>query len=178
MESSLHTTPIVNEQLEPRILLSGQGFDFPGVGAMEYAVGEAPASVTATDVDADGQPTGGADGDDLDGTDDEDGVTFTTLVAPSLTANADVLASGAGLLNAWIDFNGDGDWGGPFEQIADSVDVVEGDNAISFDVPASTISGVTYARFRLSTEGNLQPNGLRQAAIAMTISPIAPNSSS
>ena len=35
-----------------------------------------------------------------------------------------------------IDFNGDGCWGGPWEQIADSVAVVNGAGSVWFDVPS------------------------------------------
>ena len=55
--------------------------------------------------------------------------------------------------------NGDGSWGGPFEQIADTVLVVNGDNTIHFDVPSWAVAGETYARFRLSTAGDLGPTG-------------------
>ena len=34
-----------------------------------------------------------------------------------------------------------------------------GTNTISFDVPETAVLGITYARFRLSTEGGLNPNG-------------------
>jgi hypothetical protein len=39
------------QPLEPRLLLTGQGFDFPGA---QYAVGDDPFSMTAADVDGDG----------------------------------------------------------------------------------------------------------------------------
>jgi len=63
-------------------------------------------------------------------------------------------------LDAWIDFNGDGSWGGPFERIADRAVVVEGDNAIIFSVPPSAANRTAAARFRLSTDGGLAPTGL------------------
>ena len=49
--------------------------------------------------------------------DDEDGVTFTSPLIPGTTATVDVVASAAGLLSAWIDFNGDGDWTDAGEQV-------------------------------------------------------------
>ena len=66
---------------------------------------------------------------------------------------------GSAKLDAWIDFNGDGSWGGPLEQIADRVAVVAGNNTITFDVPSWAADGTTYARFRLSTAGNLGVGG-------------------
>ena len=62
------------------------------------------------DGDADGQPDATATGDDNDGNDDEDGVVFTSSLIPGYTASVDVTASAPGTLNAWMDFNGDGDW--------------------------------------------------------------------
>ena len=76
----------------------------------------------------------------------------------SVTVNVQDAAEGA-KLDAWIDFNADGIWGGPFEQIADALVVVNGDNTITFDVPTSAVVGTTHARFRLSTTGNLAPTG-------------------
>ena len=98
-------------------------------------------------------------GADADGADD-DGVTFGTIRVGALGATATVNVQGsAAKLDAWIDFNGDGSWGGPGEQIADSVPMAVGDNTLSFDVPSWAADGVTYARFRLSTAGNLGVQG-------------------
>ncbi len=64
-------------------------------------------------------------------------------------------ASAAGKLDAWIDFNGDGSWGGPGEQIFSSVALTPGVNSLSFDVPSYAKVATTYARFRLSSSGGL-----------------------
>ena len=125
-------------------------------------VGTGPTLGAARDLEPGGLPTAEADGDDADGSDDEDGVTFVSqLIAGrtgrELTVNVQNATSGA-KLDAWIDFNGDGVFSSD-EQIADSVDVVEGDNTITFDVPESAIAGMSYARFRLSTAGDLDPTG-------------------
>ena len=130
-------------------------------GARHVAVGPRLGSVR--DWEADGVPSTVADSDDTTGTsDDEDGVTFGSIqvgqLGATVTVNVQNAPSGA-KLDAWIDYNGDGSWGGPFEQIADTVAVVEGDNAITFDVPSWAVAGGTYARFRLSTEGDLGPGG-------------------
>ena len=70
----------------------------------------------------------------------------------SVTVN---VQGGAAKLDAWLDFSRDGTWGGPFEQIADSVHLTTGDNTIIFDVPSWADAGDTYARFRLSSSGAL-----------------------
>ena len=91
---------------------------------------------------------------------DEDGVTFTRTLQAGQDASILVVASASGYLNAWIDFDGDGSWGGPWEQIANSVAVVNGPNVLRFDVPSWAAAGSTVARFRLSTTGNLGIRGL------------------
>jgi len=95
--------------------------------------------------------------------DDEDGVTFAPIMVGQLNASVTVNVQNApngARLDAWIDFDGDGSWDGPSDQIADGHDVSEGDNAVMFDVPGWAREGTTYARFRLSTAGNLDVVGL------------------
>ncbi len=155
------------ELLEARVLLVSDFGDAPlpyatllaQTGAEHVAVG--PSLGTNRDTEANGVHSAGADGDDTTGSpDDEDGVTFGTIqvgqVGATLTVN---VAGGSAKLDAWVDFNGDGAWGGPLEQIADRVAVVPGNNTITFDVPSWAADGTTYARFRLSTAGNLGVGG-------------------
>ena len=125
------------------------------------------------DVDADGQPVGSlADGDDLNGTDDEDGVTIasvsglSSIIEAGVQATATVTinnlpASGA-VLDAWIDFNGDGSWDGANEQIVTNLTVNNVTTTVTFDVPpvvAKNLSSVTYSRFRVSSTGSSAPRG-------------------
>lgn len=106
------------------------------------------------DGDADGQPTANADGDDLgDGNDDEDGVVFTSLLTPGMLATVDVTASMAGVLDAWVDFDADGSWLEPGDQIFLSQPLAAGVNNLAFPVPIAAPTGNTYARFRLSLQG-------------------------
>ena len=112
----------------------------------------------SVDADADGQPTAAADGDDTDvGGDDEDGVTFTTALEQGKAASVDVSSSGAGLLNAWIDFNQDGDWGDAGEQIFTDEALAAGVSNLGFNIPAGAVIGNTFARFRLDSAGGLNP---------------------
>jgi hypothetical protein len=111
------------------------------------------------DWEFDGQPSIGADGDDLKWLDDEDGIAFTSLLAAGMQAQLDAIASAAGLLNAWIDFNADGDWDDAAEQIFADAALAAGVNPLSFPVPVDAIAGDTYARFRLDSGGGLTPYG-------------------
>jgi hypothetical protein len=120
-----------------------------------------PKLGTYGDTEDDGVHSAGADGDDNTGTpDDEDGVTFGRIRAGMVGATVTVKFAGpSAKLDAWIDFNRDGSWGGPLEQIADRVALVTGNNTIKFDVPSWAANGTTYVRFRMSTAGNLGVRG-------------------
>jgi hypothetical protein len=117
------------------------------------------------DPEPDGQPSPGADGDDLDLMypsmgDDEDGVTLPPVLTPGVMANVTVDGGpSGGLLDAWIDFDTNGVFDHPGEQIFVSVPLVPGPNPLSFPVPAGATPGLTYARFRLSINGGLPPTG-------------------
>ena len=67
-----------------------------------------------------------------------------------------------GLLNAWLDFNADGDWNDAGEQILTDVSIPAGTtSSLAFTVPASAVSNTTtFARFRFSTMGGVSPTGL------------------
>jgi len=112
------------------------------------------------DAEKDGQPSAHADGDDADGNDDEDGVTFTSALIPGNIAHVTVVASQPGLLNAWIDFNCDGDWADGDDRIYCDVAVGAGVNAMTFLVPPTAVTGVSFARFRLSKQGGLSYTGM------------------
>ncbi len=112
------------------------------------------------DAEADGQPTPGANGDDLANLADEDGVSLPAVpFTPGTSGSVNVTSSGSGCLDAWIDFNQDGDWSDSGEQIATSQTVGVGPNTITFAVPSGALSGRTCARFRLSSAGGLTYTG-------------------
>jgi hypothetical protein len=99
---------------------------------------------------------------DADGADDDGVAQIADLIAVAETdtiASFAVDASAAGKLDAWIDFNQDGDWDDAGEQILSSVDVIAGANTLSATIPAGATVGSTAARFRLSSSGGLAPTG-------------------
>ncbi len=111
------------------------------------------------DADLNGQPSAQADGDGAD----EDGVTFVAdpvaVAGDQTIASWLVEASEAGKLDAWIDFNGDGDWNDPGEQVHQATDLVTGFNLLNYTVPVGSMPGTTVARLRLSSAGGLSPTG-------------------
>ena len=146
----------------------GSGFDY-GDAPSPYPVLKADNGARHEVVDGfmlgnsvfatvDGQPSANADADPGD-----NGVVFSTLTVAysgqiSVTARG-ITVERPGYLDAWIDFNGDGDWNDPGEKIFDSVLLVEGTNSLTFDVPTTAVPGATFARFRLSSSGGLAPTG-------------------
>ena len=101
-----------------------------------------------------------ADGQIFFQADDEDGVQFASGLIPSKMSTVYVDSSSVGYVDAWIDFNQDGDWNDAGEQIFASQPVEAGLNTLSFMVPTDAAQGGTTARFRLSSLGGLRPTGL------------------
>jgi len=101
----------------------------------------------AVDGEANGQPDATATGDGAD----EDGVTFGTLQAGNASASVTVTANvpGTAMLNAWIDFNANGDWGDPGEQVFVDQALTSGTNNLTAAIPSGATAGSTFARFRV-----------------------------
>jgi hypothetical protein len=115
------------------------------------------------------QASAAADGDDsnqsnaLNPDDDENGVTFPAMV-PGETVTIPVILTlvdanqtfPTGILNAWIDWNGDGDWGDAGEQIVTAQSYsASGTINLTVAVPPGAINNVfTYARFRFGNGAN------------------------
>ncbi len=114
----------------------------------------------ARDADADGQSNATATGDDTDaGVNDEDGVVFGIVNQGTMSGVDVTVAGGPGLLDAWVDFNANGDWNDAGERIFTSEPVITGVNALMFSVPGSASAGSTFARFRLSSAGVADATG-------------------
>ena len=114
------------------------------------------ASVDA-EVEAAQSPS--ANGDDLDGTDDEDGVvnpgtdlTAEVSTQPTIDVRATNTTGSAATLYGWIDYNQNGLFDNATERT--SVPVPDGSNNVIFTLTfpaAPSVVGNTFARFRLST---------------------------
>ncbi len=130
---------------------------------------------TGVDFETDGQPEAAAQGDDTNGSDDEDGVNFVTPWRVGQTATIEVVASTAGFLDAWMDFNHNGTWADFGEKIFDARALAAGVNQLPVTVPADALTGDGFARFRFSTSGDLSYDGLAEDGevedYAVTVSP-------
>lgn len=111
------------------------------------------------DAEADGLPNVNADGDDKSGVNDEDGVVFPPLILRNAFMPMQITAGADGKLDAWVDFNRDGDWADPDEQIFSSQSLTKGANFLGMQIPQSASVGKTFARFRFSSSGGLAFTG-------------------
>ena len=117
------------------------------------------------DAENDGTPSGLALGDDLiPALDDEDGVVIDGIFTPGFATPLTVTSSASGFVDAWVDFNQDGDWDDAGEKILDSVSVAAGPNSISTlltpPIAPVNLPFFTFARFRLSPLGGTFPSGI------------------
>ncbi|MEM9827508.1 MAG: GEVED domain-containing protein [Planctomycetota bacterium] len=105
------------------------------------------------DTESDGQPDDLATGDGID----EDGVRFTQPFVAGQTVPIEVTASGAGVLDFFLDFDGAGGFGNVSNEVF-SANVLAGTQTIPVTIPAG-VSGNTFARFRLTSGGGVGPAG-------------------
>lgn len=103
------------------------------------------------DPEPDGLPDPFSLGDDNSANDDEDGVKFLNSLVPGENANIEVLVTGNGFLNGWVDFDGNGSWLEAGEQVLVDVPVAAGTVSYAFAVPPAAVPGATFTRFRLSS---------------------------
>jgi len=108
----------------------------------------------APDSESSGQASPDANGDDTNGTDDEDGISaFPTLTAGDIAytiPSGNVSGTGVGTLHAWIDFDGDGIF-----STTEHTQVSFNNGALadlSWTGQSTMSAGTTFARFRLTSD--------------------------
>lgn len=108
------------------------------------------------DAESDGQPTVDADGDDLNG-DDEDGVVFPGVqpvfagrLVAGLVNPVQITASVNGFLNCFFDFNGNGSLIDAGEHAFNETAVVAGTQTLNLTVPLAAGNSNLYFRCRFS----------------------------
>lgn len=119
-------------------------------GARHLATG--PTLGASRDTEDQGQQNGNATGDGAD----ENGVSTLTLTIGT-TQTITVNSSGAGFVNAWIDYNQDGDWNDGGEQVLANRPVVAGDNFLVVNIPLNATPGQAFGRFRLTSTSVVSP---------------------
>lgn len=112
------------------------------------------------DGEADGIPTIAANGDDLNGMYDEDGVRFNNHFVVGRSAEIEVSASVNGFLNVWLDLDMNGTWADAKDHIFINEVLKPGPNVLTITIPPDNPTGITYLRFRFDTVGNLSFTGI------------------
>lgn len=123
------------------------------------------------DRDLDGQPSPLADGDDRSGPlgpdgqvlDDEDGVRLLTPLAPGSTATFEVFITNTtgqpAFLQAWFDFDQNGRFTDPGNQVLRNVVLPAGANRVDIPIPQGVPLGNLFTRWRLSLTPDLGVGG-------------------
>lgn len=158
-----------NQETQFTILLPGVNLDYsdspdPGYstvlnsnGARHVVLANDPLRLgNVITTETNGVPTADALGDGGD-----DGVTFSGVFNENTNpVVVTIEASESGLIDAWVDWNRDGDWNDPGEQFMNTVPVRPGLNTFSLVTPVGASIGTTFARFRISSAGGLSPTGV------------------
>ncbi len=106
-----------------------------------------------------------ATGDDLTGSDDEDGVTIPVSVmrgvAASMTVNVTNTTGSTAYLNVWIDYNNNGVLTDSGEQVATNTTISNGtsnsNRTVNFTAPATVSLGAAGVRVRLTSTSSPGP---------------------
>ncbi|KJY92383.1 hypothetical protein TW84_06180 [Vibrio neptunius] len=112
------------------------------------------------DGETDGSPYPLSD-DTSDGSDDDDGIQFPVPIQVGQTSKIIATAagtSGSSVLNAWIDFDRDGEFESN-EIIISDQSMSDSTGDIFFTVPTWAVTGETWARFRISNTSGIGPSG-------------------
>ncbi|QEG00152.1 FG-GAP repeat protein [Stieleria maiorica] len=95
---------------------------------------------------------------------DNDGVTvpvsLLTFEMEDSGSSLLVDSSEPGFVDAWIDFDGDGRFSAESEKIARRFPVSAGKNVVGISIPSGLPSGDATLRIRISSDGDLGPNGV------------------
>jgi hypothetical protein len=137
-------------------------YNTDGVGAPFHIITDGINLGSTIDKEGNGQPNSTATGDGPD----EDGINIPTLnvgQTATITATATNTTGAPAYLTAFIDWNGDGTFTGP-EEVPVPILVPNGTNGGTFNILVNVPVGAVLntnlgARFRLSTESGLGPNG-------------------
>ena len=96
---------------------------------------------------------------DAGNSDDEDGIGFVTGLSRGLDNTVVVTASTSGYLQAWFDWNRDGDFADEGEQMASNKALNVGTNQLLVRVPIDASIGSSWARFRFSSQQDINFDG-------------------
>ncbi len=112
-----------------------------------HLVGSGVYMGSSVDAEPNGSPSVNADCDGAD----EDGVIWHNWIVGAIASlEVRAVTPSVAYINAWIDFNGDGDWDDVDESILIDRPVTSGVNNFNISIPTSASSGLRYARVRIT----------------------------
>jgi len=141
-------------------ILNGREYgDYSGFGSASSLVDSRLRLGALVDAESAAVTNATATGDDITGSDDEDGVTVPASLmlgaASTITVNVTNTTGSSAYLNAWIDFNRNGSLTDAGEQIATNTVISTGaansSRAINFTVPVGASVGASAVRVRLTS---------------------------
>ena len=104
-------------------------------------------------------------GDDSNNVDDEDGVVLPSQFAQGLSSPATIsIQNASGYVNAWADWNQDGDFLDAGESVLSEQALTLGDTNVAIAVPSTAALGPTYLRFRVCNASNVCNTASGQAS--------------
>lgn len=102
--------------------------------------------------------------DDNNNSDDEQGITFATMSLNQGSTSFFTAKVGGfltGYLSAWVDWNNNGNFNDPNENVIQNVSLIGGTHHLAIDVPSdASLTDQTWARFRLNEEPTISHLGL------------------
>lgn len=112
-------------------------------------------------IDAESDAFVSPDADEEQNLNDEDGVIFKTGLVSGLDSQLNITVGGSssGYLNAWFDWNRDGDFDDADEHVFDGLQLAPGPHDLLYRVPKEASPGKSWARFRFSDTSALNSNG-------------------
>ena len=134
-------------------------------GDAYHPVPPSPSVFLGALVEGDDSPnyTVGADGDDLTGVDDEDGVaSFPTLLNSATNYSLNLTCVGNAPVAGWIDFNKNGTFENAIERASGTCN--SGTVTLNWTGLSGLTAGTTYARFRTATIAAEVANPIGQAS--------------
>lgn len=155
-------TPAVYGGTTASFLLESDNAD---VGDAPISYGNPTHTITgirlgaSVDADASLLNNATATGDDVNNSDDEDGVTLTPLLPTGETTIVPTsIQNAGGFLSVWFDWNADGDFNDAGEQMITAQAVAVGVTNLNIAVPVTAVIGPTFARFRVCTNNTALDN--------------------
>ncbi|WP_017220880.1 LruC domain-containing protein [Moritella dasanensis] len=99
--------------------------------------------------------------DDSISINDEDGIIFKTSLTPGLDGQVNVVIGGeaSSYLNAWFDWNRDGDFNDANEHAISGLQLLPGSHDVLFRVPDDASAGASWSRFRVGNVEDASNNG-------------------